>query len=465
MKKPLLIATLLSSLSLFLVWWILQNYLLFSRLEKDLKQYLTQTLSGEVTDKELPEKIITNLEKINQKFEKINSKKIEPIKSATADLLLLSKKFIREDRSYIVLLQNSDELRATGGFMGSFFVLESQGGQIQAPIIQDIYAVDGQFQGFVEAPTGLKEYLSAGKGMRLPDANWWPDFPSSAEEILGFFAKVEDKKYEGVISINLQLVEKLLAITGNIYLPDYQQYVNQDNFAKIARADRDNFFPGSQEKANFLNHFFKIFKLELSQKIKENPQAFLDLIEEMISNKDLQAYSLDQEIQELIKRRKIDQTMQSDQKTLYYFPVESNVGINKANRLVGRQLEIKIEENGEELSLNFHNNNPFPYINYQRLYTNPQTTLQEIKIDGQKIEKIDQRIMQTSNGQSFLEIGFLVAVLENSSSQVEINLNSQLKKEDKREIFVAKQAGLRSSGLTVNGREIQFTGDQLINLD
>jgi len=115
--------------------------------------------------------------------------------------------------------------------------------------------------------------------------------------------------------------------------------------------------------------------------------------------------------------------------------------------------------------LNFHNNNPFPYINYQRLYTNPQTTLQEIKIDGQKIEKIDQRIMQTSNGQSFLEIGFLIAVLENSSSRVEINLNSQLKKEDKRDIFVAKQAGLRSSGLTVNEREIQFTGDQLINLD
>ncbi len=465
MKKPLLIATLLSSLSLFLVWWILQNYLLFSRLEKDLKEYLTQTLSGEVTDKELPEKIIASLEKINQKFEKINSKKIKPIKLAVADLLLLSKKFIREDRSYIVLLQNSDELRATGGFMGSFFVLESQNGQIQAPIIQDIYVVDGQFQGFVEAPTGLKEYLSAGKGMRLPDANWWPDFPSSAEEILKFFAKVEDKKYEGVIIINLQLVEKLLAITGDIYLPDYQQYVNQDNFAQIARADRDNFFPGSQEKANFLNHFFKIFKLELSQKIKENPQAFLNLTEEIISNKDLQAYSMDKEIQELIKRRKIDQTMQSDQKTLYYFPVESNVGINKANRLVGRQLEIKIEENGEELSLNFHNNNPFPYINYQRLYTNPQTTLQEIKIDGQKIEKIDQRIMQTSNGQSFLEIGFLIAVLENSSSRVEINLNSQLKKEDKRDIFVAKQAGLRSSGLTVNEREIQFTGDQLINLD
>lgn len=465
MKKPLLIAILLSSLSLFLVWWILQNYLLYSRLEKDIKQYLAQSLNGEEVEKELPEKIIANLEKINQKFEKINFKKFEPIKSATADLLLLSKKFIREDRSYIVLLQNSDELRATGGFIGSFFVLESRGGQIQTPIVQDIYVPDGQFQGFVEAPAGLKDYLSAGKGMRLPDANWWPDFPSSAKEILGFFASVEDKKHEGVISINLQVVEKLLAITGDIYLPDYQQYVNQDNFAQIARADRDDFFPGSQEKANFLNHFFKIFKLELNQKIKENPQAFLNLIEEMINNKDLQAYSQDQEIQELIGRRKIDQTMKNDKETLYYFPVESNVGINKANRLVSRQIKIKVEKNREELTLNFRNNNQFPYVNYQRLYTNPQATLQEIKINGQKIEKIDQRLMQTSNGQTWLEIGFLVAVLEDSSSQIEINLNSNLDQERKREVFVAKQAGLRSSELSVNGREIQFTDDQLINLD
>ena len=465
MKKPLLIAILLSSLSLFLVWWILQNYLLYSRLKKDTQAYLSQTINGEELEKELPSKIIANLEKINQKLNKINFKKLEPIQAVSNDLLLLSKKFIKTDRSYIVLLQNSDEIRATGGFTGSFFILESQAGQIQTPIIQDIYVPDGQFQGFVEAPAGLKEYLSAGKGMRLPDANWWPDFPSSAEEILNFFAKVDDKKYEGVISINLQVVEKLLAITGDIYLPDYQQYVNQDNFAQIARADRDEFFPGSQEKVNFLNHFFKIFKLELGKKIKEEPQAFLSLIQEMINNKDLQAYSQDQEIQELIERRKIAGRMQNNQEVLYYFPVESNVGINKANRLVSRQITMNIKENGEALSLNFGNNNQYPYINYQRLYTNPNTTLQSIKINGQAIEKIDQRLMQTSNGQTWLEIGFLAAILENSSTQVEINLKSNLNQEQKREVFVAKQAGLRNSQLNVNGQEIQFTGDQLINLD
>lgn len=465
MKKTLLIVFTLSCLSLFLVWLILQNYLLYSELKKDTNKYLTQILNGEELEKELPIKIINNLEKINQKLEKINLEKLNSIKSIVEDSLLLSKKFIETDRSYIVLLQNSDELRATGGFIGSFFILESREGQIQLPTIQDIYVPDGQFQGFIEAPTGLKEYLSSGKGMRLPDANWWPDFPSSAESVLNFFSKIENKKYEGIISINLQVVEKLLAITGDIYLPDYKQYVNQDNFAQVARADRDGFFPGSQEKANFLNHFFKIFRIELSQKIKENPQAFLSAINEMIKNKDLQAYSRDQEIQQLIENRKIDATMRTDQKKLYYFPVESNVGINKANRLVSRQIQIRTKEDGEVLNINFHNNNSYPYINYQRLYTNPQTILKEITVNGQKIEKIDQRLMQSSNGQTWLEIGFLVAILENSSSMVEINLNSQIQAEEKKEVFIAKQSGLRNSELKINDQEIQFSGDQLINLD
>jgi len=339
MKKPLIILIVFSSLSFFLVLGIFRNYLLFSSLQKDSQKYFNQVMSGETSDRDLAEKIIKNLEKINNKLNKIDIKQLNEFKSISNDLLLVSKKFLNENQNYIIILQNSDELRASGGFLGSFSTLEIKNGQFTPFKIQDIYVPDGQFKGFLEAPKGLDEYLSSGQGMRLPDSNWWPNFPDSAEQVLYFFKETEQKDYQGVIAINLNAVEKLLAITGEIYLPDYDKSVDQYNFAEIAREDRSEFFPGSQEKANFLNHFLKIFKLKLSQSIKENPQAYLALAKNLLQSKDIQIHSKDQEIAEILSRRQLDGKMYDNNQELYYFLVESNVGINKTNRLVERQTQ------------------------------------------------------------------------------------------------------------------------------
>lgn len=438
------------------------------QLATNTQQYLSQALNGEMEDQQSAQKIIDDLEKINNKLNKIDIKELNAVKLFINDSLVITKKFLQTDQSYIVILQNSDELRATGGFLGSYFILETKQGALQPLIIQDIYVPDGQFTGFIEAPRGLDEYLSSGKGLRLPDANWWPNFADSAEQVLYFFENVENKKYHGVVALNLSVVEQLLEITGEIYLPDYDTYVNKDNFAQIARADRNEFFPGSQEKANFLNHFFKLFKLELSQILLKNPRAIVALGQKLLIAKDLQFYSRDSEIAEILQKRNIDGRMYNDQE-LYYFLVESNVGINKSNRLVDRQVSIQIGEEQEKIIINLQNNNQIPYVNYQRLYTNPETKLIEVFIDGKRINTIDQKIFTTKEGQKFNEIGFLTSVLAKSQSQIEINLKSPLSKEAKKNIFIQKQAGLPITKYVLTYQEqnknFELTSDQNLIFD
>ncbi|MBU1033602.1 DUF4012 domain-containing protein [Patescibacteria group bacterium] len=469
MKKPLIILIVFSSLSFFLVLGIFRNYLLFSSLQKDSQKYFNQVMSGETSDRDLAEKIIKNLEKINNKLNKIDIKQLNEFKSISNDLLLVSKKFLNENQNYIIILQNSDELRASGGFLGSFSTLEIKNGQPTPFKIQDIYVPDGQFKGFLEAPKGLDEYLSSGQGMRLPDSNWWPNFPDSAEQVLYFFKETEQKDYQGVIAINLNAVEKLLAITGEIYLPDYDKSVDQYNFAEIAREDRSEFFPGSQEKANFLNHFLKIFKLKLSQSIKENPKAYLALAKNLLQSKDIQIYSKDQEIAEILSRRQLDGKMYDNNQELYYFLVESNVGINKTNRLVERQVNINIDENQQKLSIKFQNNNQLPYINYQRLYIKPNNNLVSVLIDDQEITQIDQRVMETKDGQKWREVGFLAPVLAKGQNKIEINLKSELGVEEQKSIFIQKQSGLQATTYSVNyqdqSKNFELTSDQSLIFD
>ncbi|HPS40545.1 MAG TPA: DUF4012 domain-containing protein [Candidatus Woesebacteria bacterium] len=440
-----------------------------NQLQKDSQLYLAQIINNEPIDKTLPKKIVENLEKINEELNKIDAKQLNKIKSIFNEVLIIAKKLLSEDVNYIVLLQNNDELRATGGFMGSYFVLASQDGQISLPQIQDIYAPDGQFKGFLKAPKGMEKYLSSGNGMRLPDANWWPNFPDSAEQILYFFEETEKKDYQGVIAINLHTIEELLDLTGDVYLPDYRKSVNKNNFASIAREDRNNFFPGSQEKVNFLNHFLKMFKFQFIESMKKNPQKFIALGQELIKSKELQFYSRNQEIAAILDHWQADGSMKNGQAGLYYFLVESNVGINKANRLVNRQITINIKQEQETININFQNANQYPYVNYQRLYTNADTTLLNIKINGQKVEEIDQRIMTTKNSQTWQEIGFLVPVLTNNSSNVEINLASKLSIDEKKEIFIQKQSGLQATDYIIHyqdqSKSFKLSGDQSINFN
>jgi len=432
------------------------------------KLYLAQTLNNESSNQELSNKIIQDLEKINDGLNKIDIRELNQVRSIINDSIIVIKKFLQTDQSYIVILQNSDELRATGGFLGSFFILETQNGQILPPQIQDIYVPDGQFKGFVEAPSGLSEYLSSGKGLRLPDANWWPNFSDSAEQMLYFFENVENKKYQGVISVNLNVAEQLLNLTGEIYLPDYDTYVNQDNFAQIARADRNEFFPGSQEKANFLNHFFKMFKLKLGQIVEDNPKEIIILGEKLLKNKDVQLYSRDPVIAEVLQRRNLDGSMHNNQ-GLYYFLVESNVGINKANRLIKRQVTIDIKDNQEKIIINFQNDNQVPYVNYQRIYTNQDTELSNVLIGDKKVTAIDKKIFTTKEGNKFNEFGFLVSVLAQNQTKIEVDLRSSLPIESKKNIFIQKQSGLSPTNYIINyqqqNKNFELTSDQKLIFD
>src|SRR3989344_5583158 len=59
--------------------------------------------------------------------------------NALPDLIGLS-----EDKRYLLLFQNSNELRATGGFIGSYAEVSFHSGRLEDLIIDDIYNSDGQ---------------------------------------------------------------------------------------------------------------------------------------------------------------------------------------------------------------------------------------------------------------------------------------------------------------------------------
>ena len=133
------------------------------------------------------------------------------------------------ERRYLVLFQNNAELRPTGGFIGSFALVDVKDGKIAAMEIPGggSYDLQGSLGLDLVAPQPLR---LINPRWEFQDANWYPDFPSSAAQISRFYEKSGGPTVDGVIAVNASLMESLLAATGPIDMPAYGKTISAQNF-------------------------------------------------------------------------------------------------------------------------------------------------------------------------------------------------------------------------------------------
>lgn len=122
-------------------------------------------------------------------------------------------------RSYLFLLQNNTELRPTGGFIGTYGVLTVRDGDIENFLTDNVYNLDKPAEAYlnIAPPAPLKKYLYADRYF-LRDANWSPDFPTAAKDILRFY-DLEKKGHapiHGVIAVTPTFISSLMKLTGPI---------------------------------------------------------------------------------------------------------------------------------------------------------------------------------------------------------------------------------------------------------
>ena len=120
-----------------------------------------------------------------------------------------------EFRRYLIVFQNNRELRATGGFVGSFAVVDVQKGKILNIDVPGggSYDLQGQLDVFEKPPVPLQ--LVNGR-WEFQDANWWPHFPASAEKLAWFYRHARGSSVDGVIALNASVLERFLSVMGPV---------------------------------------------------------------------------------------------------------------------------------------------------------------------------------------------------------------------------------------------------------
>ncbi|HEY7294587.1 MAG TPA: DUF4012 domain-containing protein [Dehalococcoidia bacterium] len=125
-------------------------------------------------------------------------------------------------RTYLVVGQDSAELRPTGGFIGSAGLITLQQGALVFQEYRSSYDFDAPNAAPLAAPMPLQQYLGT-PVWSLRDANWSPDFPTAAQQLIAFVQRDLGISPDGVLAFDNDAVSGLLAALGPLSVPGFAQ--------------------------------------------------------------------------------------------------------------------------------------------------------------------------------------------------------------------------------------------------
>jgi hypothetical protein len=141
-------------------------------------------------------------------------------------------------RTYLVEQVNPAELRAGGGFIGTYSLIRADQGTLTVIRSGDAYdlvrprPLPGH-AGFIPQPTPYREIIPE-VSWSFVDSNIYPDFPTNARFAENFVQPRIGIKLDAVISMDYYTVAKMLEFTGPLTVPGYQLKVDATNFVAVA---------------------------------------------------------------------------------------------------------------------------------------------------------------------------------------------------------------------------------------
>lgn len=401
----------------------------------------------------------------NNFFDKIKKQLIEQadnIQKAKKVIEYFQKTISQEKISkYVIFFANNMELRPGGGFLGSFGVIEIGNYNVGDIKIYDIYDADGQLTVHLDPPKPIAEYLSVPHWF-FRDSNFSPDFFTNYQKALFFLEKeMKMTDFSGGILLTTTAIENILYAFKDLYLPDFNEYINAKNFyLKTQLNVEKKFFPGSIQKKTFLSSIARQIKNNFDTVDIKN---LLFQVKKSLDEKQIAVFFEDQNFQSLFDSnfwsgRIISPkcSLSTDCITDYIFPYDANLGANKANFFINRfvNLKIKVDAQGKIshiLSLQYKNDSPseiFPtgyYRNYFQVLLPLNSTLTQITKDGVQVEKIDQ-----IDDPQYKLVGFFFELAPGKIGDIKISyqLNEPIKKGiNIYQLVIQKQIGAKNSDL------------------
>jgi hypothetical protein len=296
--------------------------------------------------------------------------------------------------NYLVLIQITDELRPTGGFLRAIIFVRLENGQPTQVHPYDIQELEPPGEGSHDwvntefrrpPPSPFEKYMGLGNWV-IRDANWWGDFRDSAQEIVDFWYRKGLDPVDGVIAVNDRALASILTAVGGITLPD-GTVLNGDTFKDYAieqfyKGERSTWFANQLAASHSLT---EIFINAVAALPRLRLLSVFGSVSSLLNSHDIMITVFDEEeIAATLNTLGFDGSLRTEDATDYVYLVASNVSYSKSSPFIHYEMTYSstLDTQGvlnSQLDINISNHYSrdlrlgFPDFYYEGMRWNPAT--------------------------------------------------------------------------------------------
>jgi hypothetical protein len=249
-------------------------------------------------------------------------------------------------RTYLLLAQNSDELRPTGGFITGAGRVTVDAGDIVEFSFSDSYTVDDFGKPYDEPPAPLYEYMLSELWL-FRDTNWSPDFPTSARKAIELYTYGQGVELDGAIAFDQQGAAQLIGALGPFTVEGWDDPVTGKSFVGMVRQAWN---PGTEgvtrEWARTRKDFLGALAQVVLQRVKQQPETVNwfglgQALWHMLEERHLLIYMEEPTAASWLHEQGWDGALRPADGD-YLMAVDANLGFNKVNPHVVQMLEYQV---------------------------------------------------------------------------------------------------------------------------
>ncbi len=250
-------------------------------------------------------------------------------------------------QTYLIMVQNEDELRPTGGFLSAVGLMEFENGKLTNLSFESSELVDDFSKPYPKAPWQLDTYMMA-EMLLFRDANWFTNFPTTVEWVRFLYAYSRPQAIQGVIAVDQHMLVELLRQVGPLQVEGVTELISTDNVLQYMRSAKEQKPPEGEatqswDRKQFISRLAGPLQKKLIASDSDTLQGVIKTLIQLLDEKHILLLSDDPEMNELLARRSWDGAIHPATASDFLMVVDSNVGFNKTNAVMQIVQDYRID--------------------------------------------------------------------------------------------------------------------------
>lgn len=377
-----------------------------------------------------------------------------PIKEDTKKELQAVEKLTEEftqsdnkEKRFLVLLQNTMELRPGGGFLGQYAIIKMKNGEVTSTFVEDANLLDERIGARITPPYPFKAMMQI-KKWKLRDSNFSPDFPTNAEKAKYFLRLAgTNNDFDGVIAINSDVLNDVLELTGPVQVPGYSTtFTSEEAVLQLEDIVERPYLQNPDLDTRYRKEILKKMANVIIEELFKlnNISKIAGFAHTQMQNKNIMLNFKDPALQNVVADVHWDGAVAAEWQGDYLMAVDANMGALKTDHYMRREITYDIDLTQERplVTVNILYKNTAPYGNwrtsdyhsYLRVYAPKGAEFLERKMVGFPFEGEEF-------GKKYFGVKVDVLIGRETNAMLKYQLPADFNKEDYK-LLIQKQSGV-----------------------